>query len=1073
MVRKNPRKPGRVPWVHGTKKTFFASLKDDWKEAYDAGITVVFGSCAAIKYKIRYGDLPLQDDLEDVPSIPTSDEVAAWEAAEAQALGAMEPEAAAARQDMFTRFVTKVLTWYRLEYLGVRKKDNNPLTSALRGALKKKERPRKPKQIHVYTNVYWERHKSLVTAAINTAIADDAAKCAASLSTRQAAINAGIDPPPVRAPLSGKELKQMKLAVQRCVVKAEFDKEGDVVKKHIAELVEAKHKEDMEEFLRAPDNDDKEEEGDEEDDALETPVPKSAPPAAKRSKTALDYQLDMQQAASVLDDAATLLFKECGIVCSILMAAPLAEDGGYVGIRAIHKGTTLNTGAKWPDAEKVVYGEAEKSLIWFADKYYTDEQRAARSLSGILAPRTEPPTTSPAPTSLHATAPPPTSVRATTSPPPPTSTPVICNPELIGPELQAALDKLVDDDRRKVMRRLSRLSDYEVTRESNIVRNNAVGRALGLGQTLKASTLLTGWRKKSDEPLSDDESDLAMHLATKEEHMLEAELLRIEAEEAAMLSASDNDTAANDKDDDADADDTNDTMTQGINQTEDPVPKPHKSKRKHTEDTEEPTDSDVEEYKLGTLDWDDVDMRGWWPELTKLFGALCRGKDWSNPTWARVVDAFLIFEKRSKFIDDAKASFGTAALCPAVIATFMKNHRNYSKMWPVKTNLDDYGKGWWMWWKSAQPPSCLDNEALLKPELVEWGGLETKSGRNGFALVLASLLWWGEDVYAAVSTATLSDEDNTPSDEAVLALATASRQRADWKAAVADVAWTLEHIVRTASFKHATRPPPSKKAPPPKKLSASFVNALIAITFSSIASLSLRSSIHALKIPTALDTSSSLSRCVIHLGVFGSNLSFAGFVGEVVDDILGLRLLRELRKTQFFGQLLLLLTEPADMAVFATAEAKSSSTCIVNVHWPAGSSIGNAGGISFHLRGLGQGLHAGPLARCLPSPQLITLNNLCLPIFVFHRQPVSAAIDLVDDLLIDIGLEKAYNICVILRVFRLSEQNLELLEEILSNVLPLAQLLNLILHISRKVGIHKLLLQMLLKLCPGDFPFLF
>ncbi len=130
------------------------------------------------------------------------------------------------------------------------------------------------------------------------------------------------------------------------------------------------------------------------------------------------------------------------------------------------------------------------------------------------------------------------------------------------------------------MRRLSRLSDYEVTRKSNIVRNNAVGRALGLGQTLKALTLLTGWRKKSDKPLSDDESDLAMHLATEEEHMLEAELLRIKAEEAAMLSASDDNAAANDKDDDADADNTDDIVTQGINQTEDPVPKPRKSKRK-------------------------------------------------------------------------------------------------------------------------------------------------------------------------------------------------------------------------------------------------------------------------------------------------------------------------------------------------------------------------------------------------------------------------------------------------------------------------------------------------------------
>ncbi len=117
---------------------------------------------------------------------------------------------------------------------------------------------------------------------------------------------------------------------------------------------------------------------------------------------------------------------------------------------------------------------------------------------------------------------------------------------------------------------------------------------------------------------------------------------------------------------------------------------------------------------------------------------------------------------------------------------------------------------------------------------------------------------------------------------------------------------------------------------------------------------------------------------------------------------------------------------------------------------------------------MGLGLHAGPLARRPPSPQLIDLDDLCLPILVFHRQPVSAAIDLIDDLLVDIGLEKAYNICVILRVSCLSEQDLELLEKILSGVLPLAQPLDLVLRVSREVGIHKSLLQVLLKLSPRD-----
>ncbi len=37
--------------------------------------------------------------------MPTNDKVAAWEAAEVEALGAMEPEATAARQEMSAKFV--------------------------------------------------------------------------------------------------------------------------------------------------------------------------------------------------------------------------------------------------------------------------------------------------------------------------------------------------------------------------------------------------------------------------------------------------------------------------------------------------------------------------------------------------------------------------------------------------------------------------------------------------------------------------------------------------------------------------------------------------------------------------------------------------------------------------------------------------------------------------------------------------------------------------------------------------------------------------------------------------------
>ncbi len=137
--------------------------------------------------------------------------------------------------------------------------------------------------------------------------------------------------------------------------------------------------------------------------------------------------------------------------------------------------------------------------------------------------------------------------------------PVIRNPELIGPALQDTLDKLIDDDCRQVMGQLRKMSDYELTRESNITWNHTIGRALGLIDPLKVSNIFTGMHKKPVEPLSDDESDLNLHLATKEKHLLEAEHLRIEVKEAAMLFALNTDAAADNN--------NNGTMMQGINQT--------------------------------------------------------------------------------------------------------------------------------------------------------------------------------------------------------------------------------------------------------------------------------------------------------------------------------------------------------------------------------------------------------------------------------------------------------------------------------------------------------------------------
>ncbi|KAF8878830.1 hypothetical protein CPB85DRAFT_1259501 [Mucidula mucida] len=684
MVRKNPRKPGRVPWSMAPRK-LLASLKDD--EERMTRITVVFGSSAAIKYKIRYGDLPLQDDLEDVPSIPTSDEVAAWEAAEGA--GTRCNGTGAAAPDKICLQDSKVLTWYRLEYLGFAKGQQS-LTSALTGALKKGT-PRKPKQIHVYTNVYWERHNQPEHAS--------------------AAINAGIDPPPLER-LCREELKADEVAVQRGR-QASLTKEGDVGYDN-KPLV----------FSMTP------------------------PPCSS---------------------------KECGIVCSILMRLPCEDvDMLYQGD---HKGTTLNTGAKGLNAEKVVYGEAEKSLIWLQQTM--NNALPVRSRAFLLREQNHLPLPSSDIPSCNCTT---TNICSRTTHrhhrhpfarprhrllPDHAQDSFICNPELIGPELQAAPENLSTMTAAK-------LSDYEVTRESNIVRITPLDAPSALAKPSK-HRLFSLVAQESDEPLSDDRVDWPCTSLPRRSICSRLSFCasrRRKRQCCPRLTT----TTAPTKDDDADADtqrhhDAGDQPDRGS------VPShisPEKAMSRSTSTL------------IGTNSTARMVA-----ELTNFFGALCRGKDWSNPTWARVVDAFLILKKRSNS-STPKASFGTAALSPGD-CNIHEESPNYSKYGAVKTNLDDYGKGWWMWWKSAQPPSCLITRPFSS-RTREWGGvrdkIRAKRIRPGFSITTCG---------ARTSMRLFSSAGRL-------------------EAAVADVAWTLETHCSDRFFQHATRPPAAKKAPPPKDL---------------------------------------------------------------------------------------------------------------------------------------------------------------------------------------------------------------------------------------------------------------
>ncbi|KAF9017035.1 hypothetical protein BDZ89DRAFT_1214899 [Hymenopellis radicata] len=181
-------------------------------------------------------------------------------------------------------------------------------------------------------------------------------------------------------------------------------------------------------------------------------------------------------------------------------------------------------------------------------------------------------------------------------------------------------------------------------------------------------------------------------------------------------------------------------------------------------------------------EWDNVDTSRFWPELCAVFEACKHGRKWSQD-WSRLIDSFLVFEKKHGYEDNAKLGLsGTSR--PSSIHAFQKGRRAWTKSWDSK----ETPKTFWPFWKSLQPAARLNaNNDLLRPEEVEWDGLETKCGRNGISLIIGVLLWWGDVIFARGEASTSSDDINT--------------ERLDWGLAVQEVTWTLDHMVRTARFK--------------------------------------------------------------------------------------------------------------------------------------------------------------------------------------------------------------------------------------------------------------------------------
>ncbi|KAJ7446790.1 hypothetical protein FB451DRAFT_1412199 [Mycena latifolia] len=184
--------------------------------------------------------------------------------------------------------------------------------------------------------------------------------------------------------------------------------------------------------------------------------------------------------------------------------------------------------------------------------------------------------------------------------------------------------------------------------------------------------------------------------------------------------------------------------------------------------------------------WKRKDRAKWTDELVRAHRAFERGKEWGIEC-AGCVDKFFNFEAAFGYTDEG-AQIGTRDRPGA-----MKLWITKARKWDATVDIGKVGAqgeegtfadSWWKWWASLQPDEReMIGGMMTCPSGIDWGAITKLHGRNGMLQVIATLLWWGDEVA----------EGGNPVDTL------------RWSLAVGDVSWVLTEVLRPGVIKKKKR----------------------------------------------------------------------------------------------------------------------------------------------------------------------------------------------------------------------------------------------------------------------------
>ncbi|KAJ7170447.1 hypothetical protein C8R43DRAFT_944959 [Mycena crocata] len=203
--------------------------------------------------------------------------------------------------------------------------------------------------------------------------------------------------------------------------------------------------------------------------------------------------------------------------------------------------------------------------------------------------------------------------------------------------------------------------------------------------------------------------------------------------------------------------------------------------------------------------WQRNDRSEWSYELNRAHVGFERGKYWGGIEWARCVSGLYDFEGAMGWEEEGGRV--TTVGRPTVFQDWFARQRQWWSPMSIGTvgsvgEEGTYADVWWSWWRSIQPGERIWDEGELScPPEADWTELRRLHGKNGFVLILAALLWWGDVV----------GKDDTQKKDPLAFL--------QWERAVMDVTWVLGELQAPIKGK-GVRGKPAKGKQPKKRTRA-------------------------------------------------------------------------------------------------------------------------------------------------------------------------------------------------------------------------------------------------------------